>query len=75
MKITVKLIGPFVQAIGFSEKELDVPNGTTADELIAIVSIDKSRPTIVTRNGRAVGPNEALAEGDRVVISPIYSGG
>jgi molybdopterin converting factor small subunit len=75
MKITVKLIGPFVQAIGFSEKELDVPNGTTADELIAIVSIDKSRPNIVTRNGRAVGPNEALAEGDRVVISPIYSGG
>lgn len=75
MKITVKLIGPFVQLFGFSEKELDVPDGTTADELIAIVSIDKSRPNIVTRNGRAIGPGEALAEGDRVVISPIYSGG
>ena len=75
MKITVKLIGPFVQVFGFSEKELDVPDGTTADELIVIVSIDKSRPKIVTRNGRAVGPDEALAEGDRVVISPIYSGG
>lgn len=75
MKITVKLIGPFVQVFGFNEKELDVPDGTTADELIVIVSIDKSRPKIVTRNGRAVGPDEALAEGDRVVISPIYSGG
>jgi molybdopterin converting factor small subunit len=75
MKITVKLIGPFVQVFGFSEKELDVPDGTTTDELISIVSIDKSRPRIVTRNGRAVGPNDALAEGDRVVISPIYSGG
>lgn len=75
MKITVKLIGPFVQLSGFSEKELDVPDGTTADELIVIVSIDKSRPKIVTRNGRAVGPDEALAERDRVVISPIYSGG
>jgi sulfur carrier protein ThiS len=75
MKITVKLIGPFVQVFGFSEKDLDVPEGTTADDLIALVSIEKSRPKIVTRNGRAVVPDEALAEGDRVVISPIYSGG
>ena len=75
MKITVKLIGPFVQVFGFSEKELDVPAGTTAEELISLVSIDKSRPKIVTRNGRAVVPDEALAEGDQVVISPIYSGG
>lgn len=75
MKITVKLIGPFVQAFGFSEKDLDVPQGTTADGLVALVNIDKARPKIVTRNGRAVAPGEALAEGDRVVISPIYSGG
>ena len=27
MKITVKLIGPFVQLFGFGEKELDVPPG------------------------------------------------
>jgi molybdopterin converting factor small subunit len=75
MKVTVKLIGPFVQAFGFSEKQLDVPEGTTADGLVALVDIDKARPKIVTRNGRAVAPDEALAEGDRVVISPIYSGG
>jgi molybdopterin converting factor small subunit len=75
MKITIKLIGPFVQAFGFSEKELDVPEGTTADGLVALVDVDKVRPKIVTRNGRAVAPDEALADGDRVVISPIYSGG
>jgi sulfur carrier protein ThiS len=75
MKVTVKLIGPFVQAFGFSEKEMNVPAETTADGLVALVNIDKARPKIVTRNGRAVAPDEALAEGDRVVISPIYSGG
>ena len=75
MKITVKLIGPFIQIFGFSEKQVDVPAATTAEDLIALVSIDRSRPKIVTRNGRAVVPGEALAEGDRVVISPIYSGG
>jgi molybdopterin converting factor small subunit len=75
MKVTVKLIGPFVQAFGFSEKEMNVPAETTADGLVALVNIDKARPKIVTRNGRAVAPDEALADGDRVVISPIYSGG
>ena len=75
MKVTVKLIGPFVQAFGFSEKELDVQAGTTADGLVALVDVDKVRPKIVTRNGRAVAPDEELAEGDRIVISPIYSGG
>jgi sulfur carrier protein ThiS len=75
VKITVKLIGPFIQLFGFGEKELDVPAGTTAEDLIGLVSIDRARPKIVTRNGRAVVPDEALAEGDRVVISPIYSGG
>ncbi len=75
MRITVKLIGPFVQAFGFSEKDLDAPPGTTADGLLGIIAIDRSRPKIVTRNGRAVAPGEELQAGDRVVISPIYSGG
>jgi molybdopterin converting factor small subunit len=75
MRITVKLIGPFVQLFGFGEKELDVPAGTTTDDLIGLVSIDRARPKIITRNGRAIVPDESLAEGDRVVISPIYSGG
>lgn len=75
MRITVKMIGPFIQAFGFSEKELDVPSGTTADSLLDLVAVDRSRPKIVTRNGRAVAPGEELREGDRLVISPIYSGG
>ena len=75
MKITVKLIGPFVQLLGFGEKEMDVPAGTTVEGLVALVGVDRSRPRIVTRNGRAVVPEEGLAAGDRIAISPIYSGG
>ena len=75
MKITIKLIGPFVQLFGFGEKELDVPAGTTADDLIGLVSIDKSRPKIVTRNGRAIVPQDVLEDGDRIAVSPLYSGG
>ena len=75
MKITVKLIGPFVQALGFSEKDLDVPAGTTADGLLGLIAMDKARPRIVTRNGKAIAPDDKIGEGDRIVISPLYSGG
>ena len=75
MKITVKLIGPLIYECGFSEKELTLPGPMTAGELPAYVKVDKKRPTIITRNGRAVAPGDAFEDGDRVVISHIYSGG
>lgn len=75
MKVTVKLIGPFVNQLGFSEKELSVPPSAAVDEVLALVGIDKARPRIVTRNGRAVAAGEKVDDGDRIVISPIYSGG
>jgi len=73
--VTVKLIGPLVQACGFSEQTFDVPEGTTSGELLGRVNLDPNRPRIVTRNGLAVGKGDALADGDRVVVAPIYSGG
>jgi sulfur carrier protein ThiS len=75
MTITVKLIGPFVQVFGFSEKAINVPPGTTTEDVLELVAVDKSRPKIVTRNGRAAASGEKVEEGDRVVISPLYSGG
>ncbi|OIO03915.1 MAG: hypothetical protein COX65_05165 [Elusimicrobia bacterium CG_4_10_14_0_2_um_filter_56_8] len=75
MKITVKLIGPLIYEGGFSEKTLELAGPLTAEELSAQVKIDKKRPTIITRNGKAAAPGELVEDGDRVVISHIYSGG
>jgi sulfur carrier protein ThiS len=75
MKIIIKLIGPLIYAAGFSEKEMEVPQAVTSERLLELVGIGPDRPRIVTRNGKAVGPAEAFAEGDRIVISPLYSGG
>ncbi|MCX6562914.1 MAG: MoaD/ThiS family protein [Candidatus Aminicenantes bacterium] len=75
MKIQVKMIGPLMYEAGFSEKEIEVPAATTADSLLDLIKVSRQRPKIVTRNGRAVAPDERLAEGDRIAISPIYSGG
>jgi sulfur carrier protein ThiS len=75
VKITVKIIGPFIYQAGFSEKELEVNEPLTAGELLALVNLPEGRPKIMTRNGKAVAPQESLADGDRIAICPIYSGG
>lgn len=75
MKVTVKLIGPLIYEGGFSEKMVELPGPVTAGELSAYVKIDRKRPTIITRNGRAVADTDNINDGDRVVISHIYSGG
>ncbi|MCX6561688.1 MAG: MoaD/ThiS family protein [Candidatus Aminicenantes bacterium] len=75
MNILVKIIGPLIYTVGFSEKQMDVPAGMTADELASLLGIPKERSRIMTRNGAAVAPDARLAEGDKVAVSPIYSGG
>ena len=75
MKVTVKLIGPLSYAAGFSEKELTLAAAATAGDALALVHLGKARPTIVTRNGKAVASHDCLEDGDRLVVSPVYSGG
>lgn len=75
MKATVKLIGPLIYEGGFSEKELELPGPVTAGELASLVRIDVKRAVIMTRNGKSVAAEDRIEDGDRVVISHIYSGG
>jgi sulfur carrier protein ThiS len=75
VKIQLKIIGPLMYAAGFSEKDLEVPADTTVEGLIASIGLPAERPRIVTRNGAAVASDAVLAEGDKVAVSPIYSGG
>ena len=75
MRIRVKMIGPLMYEAGFSEKEVEVPVATTADALLDLIAVSRQRPRIMTRNGRAIAPQEVLEDGDKIAISPIYSGG
>ncbi|MBM3294320.1 MAG: MoaD/ThiS family protein [Candidatus Aminicenantes bacterium] len=75
MKVRVKLIGPLVYEAGFSEKDVELPEAATVEALLAGLALSQRRPRIVTRNGRAVVPQEILEEGDRIAVSPLYSGG
>ncbi|MDD4998647.1 MAG: MoaD/ThiS family protein [Syntrophales bacterium] len=75
MKITVKLVGPFVYQAGFGEKIFDVSEPATLEEILGRIRIRRDRPWIVTRNGGAIRPLDPLRDGDRIVIAPVYSGG
>ena len=75
MKVTLKLSGGFVHTVGFSRREVEVEPGTTIADILATIAIDRERPMIIARNGWVVSPDERVADGDRILVSPIFSGG
>jgi sulfur carrier protein ThiS len=75
MKVTLKLAGALVYQAGFSRKELDVEPGTTVGDILAAIGIDRTRPLVVARNGHGAGEDEEVEAGDRVLVSPVFSGG
>ncbi|MGB9834154.1 MAG: MoaD/ThiS family protein [bacterium] len=75
MKVTVKLIGHLIQKVGFSEKDVEISPGATVSQLLESLGIPGNSPMIITVGGKGVPPEHPLQEGDRVVISHVYSGG
>jgi sulfur carrier protein ThiS len=75
MKAVVKLIGGLVPRVGFTEQEIHLPAGTTAGALLAGLGIDHPGSVITTRNGHGIALDEAITDGDRILISPPFSGG
>lgn len=74
MKVLVKLIGGLVHTVGFTEEEVHLPPGTSVGTLLAGLGID-GRSVVTTRNGRGIALDEGVEEGDRILISPPFSGG
>jgi sulfur carrier protein ThiS len=74
MKVRVRLIGGFIQKLGFSEKELELPPALTVDGLLARLGLE-GIPNIVSRSGIGLHAHERLVDGDRVMVAPMFSGG
>ncbi len=75
MRVTVKLVGGLVHTVGFSERVVELPAGTTVAGLLEAVGIDRARPLIVGRDGWAIETDDEVHEGDRILVSPVFSGG
>jgi sulfur carrier protein ThiS len=82
MTIHIRIHPYLRQCISSSEKlvhgeKWDVPEGTTATHIVAMLNLPKGFPVIVMVNG-ASGSDPAhtvLREEDSVLISPVMAGG
>jgi len=54
---------------------VELPPGSTVADLIACLGLPAHEVKVVFINHRAVPPEHALAEGDRVGIFPLVAGG
>jgi sulfur carrier protein ThiS len=75
MKVTLRLAGAFVHKVGFSKRELDLEPGTTIGDILAMIGIDRERSMVIARNGHGASEAEEVQDGDRILVSPIFSGG
>lgn len=74
MKITVKLFATFRQGRQ-KVMEMELPDGTTTEDIIEGLGIKKSEVAILLINGRDGQLNRSLVEGDLVAIFPPVGGG
>jgi len=75
VKVTVKVIGGLAHRLGFGEENREIPAGSTAGALLGMLGITDPRTVITTRNGWGIAPDEVIEEGDRILVSPPFSGG
>jgi len=75
MKIKLKTFGQFIYQSGFREKEVTIPHSITVVELLPLINLKKQFPMIITRNGKKIGHDDKIEDGDRIVIAPFFSGG
>jgi sulfur carrier protein ThiS len=75
IKVTVKLVGGLVHTLGFSERLVELPAETTVAALLDAIGVDHARPLIVGRDGWAIEAADEVHDGDRILVSPVFSGG
>lgn len=78
MKIQIELVGYLAHEglpNGFMGGELDVPPGTTLDQVLTQVGVTANAPWLVSVNRRLAAREQVLGDGDVVKLIPPISGG
>ncbi|MEJ5349257.1 MAG: MoaD/ThiS family protein [Desulfosoma sp.] len=57
------------------DKSLEVPEGATVAQVLAMLGVPEEAPKILLVNGRARFPETVLAAGDSLVFFPPLEGG
>lgn len=75
VKIKLKIISYLIYHSGFSEKDLELPQSITIEELLFKINLKKQFPLIIICNGKKINSTDKIEDGDRIVIAPFFSGG
>ncbi len=79
MKISLKLIATYRKLLPEGTKggtlELQVPEGTTAEEVLARFGVPLDESSVVVVNGHVPAEGQALREGDIITAFPAMAGG
>jgi sulfur carrier protein ThiS len=79
MKVRVKLYGTLSQCIpGYQHSrgiEVEIPNGGTAKDLLALLDISESRGAVVAVEGRILKPDDRMRRGASVSVLQVIHGG
>jgi len=74
LRIQVKLIGQFSLKCGFTEKDVELPDASTVADALKKLGL-KDLPYVASIRGHGVKDEAPLKDGERLVVSPVFSGG
>ena len=79
MRVEVRVFATlrrYLPELGIGEpKILQVPEGTTLDEIRAQVGLPAEEVRVYMRNNRQAEPDDPAADGDRITFIPAVAGG
>jgi molybdopterin converting factor subunit 1 len=81
MHVTVRLFASLRDAAGWSQKQIEIDEGTTIGDLLARLQDEvfgdarSGRPVYAAVNHTYADPSVALTDGDEVALFPPVSGG
>lgn len=79
MKVEVRVFATlrrYLPELGISEpKVLDVPEGTTLDEIRDMLGLPEEEVKVIMVNHLQASPEDPAADGDRITYIPAVAGG
>ncbi len=74
MVVTVRLFAMFREG-RFDEKELELPGGSSVDDLLEHLAIGEKDSKVLLVNGLSASVEDELSDADVVAIFPMIAGG
>ena len=79
MRVEVRVFAtlrPYLPELGIGEaKVVEVPEGTTFDQLRKMLGLPADEVKVIMRNGLHVEPDDLVQDGDRIAFIPAVAGG